>query len=77
MPTQMPQWGQFSADVVTVFIENGQHLVMTPDGNVLILLSTEVIDIYAEVPTVTAKFYCNIAENREDAIAKYKKAKEK
>lgn len=52
---------------VTVYASKGQHLIKTPNGEMLQgVLMTRVTDNVDEMPYVLIKAYCNIANNDED-----------
>lgn len=58
---------------VTVFTRAGQHLILTPGGEVLPhIMSTVVHDPSDNFQYVICEMPCNIADSEEDARAIYK-----
>jgi len=56
----------YNEDFVTVYASGGQHLIKTPNGEMIpCLVWTRVVDINQEMPYVIAKIQCNIANNDE------------
>lgn len=62
----------FNKNLATVVAMDGYHQIILPSGDsVPCLTSTRVTDTVNEPQTCFAKLLVNIAESKEDALAKY------
>lgn len=67
---------KFDKNLPTVYTnDNGQHMVMMPNGSILPVWATTVRDETGEAPMLTAELRVNLAKDKEDALEKYKKGR--
>ena len=67
---------KFNPKLSTVISRNGNHFVIMPNGDYIpCLISTVVVDTVSQHPVVNIMLRCNIADNEEDALNKYKESK--
>ncbi|WP_298220864.1 hypothetical protein [Flavobacterium sp.] len=62
---------EFMKVFATVFVENGAHKVMLPDGHVISHLVQTVTDDGIDSATVTMRMVCNVVASKAEAIEKY------
>jgi len=64
----------FYKGFATVYVENGAHKVMLPDGSIIPHLIQTVTDDGIETASVTMRIACNVAASKEEALEKYASA---
>lgn len=68
----------FIPQAMTVYVENGAHLVITPKGeNIPLILKTTVTDPFDHFSNICIEAHCNIVGSKEEALRLYKEAAEK
>lgn len=63
---------RFNPELVSVFVKDGHHFLVTPCGHEIKGLTGTMVSDYADMPaTVSADMFVNLVSTKEEAMERY------